>query len=302
MSELARRNDTLEKIRDAYPEDSEETVVALAMQADKKNETASGIKWIISGVAIFGVGLALSKTISVWLLLAMVAIVANGIRLMMNTARIEQRYRTEPLPEAGGQLTKEKILEDCGKGLKVTDGKFYIVKTRLYDMGVDSDTGLFQLFSHRFFFRSPDGIYSMNVKAEQYRTAALGAEYYVVFPKSDKFREQIPVGAYQADSWTLNEELEGAMGDFPELPRAEEQEAAKLDARKKILPGLSIALSVIAMWMPAGIMPWLCLGGLLLALVGLFREKNNWTTGAMMISVMSIVVMLIMVVSTLTRG
>ena len=288
MSELARRNDTLEKIRVAHQEESEETIVALAMKADKKYETTSGIKWIVSGVAIFAVGLALSKTVSVWLLLAMVAIVANGVRLMLNGPRVEQRYRTAALPEAGGQLTKEKILEDCGKRLKVTDGRFYIVKTSLYDMGV--------------FFRSPDGIYSLAVKREQYRTAALGAEYYVVFPQSDKFRDQIPVGAYQVASWTLTEELEGTMGDFPELPRAEEKESAKLENRKKILPGISIALSFFAMWAPVSVMPWLCLGGLLLALVGVFKEKNSWTTGAMMISIMCIVVTLIFVVPTMVRG
>ena len=302
MSELARRNDTLEKIRVAHQEENEETIVALAMKADKKYETTSGIKWIVSGVAIFAVGLALSKTVSVWLLLAMVAIVANGVRLMLNGPRVEQRYRTAALPEAGGQLTKEKILEDCGKRLKVTDGRFYIVKTSLYDMGVDYDTGLFQLFSQRFFFRSPDGIYSLAVKREQYRTAALGAEYYVVFPQSDKFRDQIPVGAYQVASWTLTEELEGAMGDFPELPRAEEKESVKLENRKKILPGISIALSFFAMWAPVSVMPWLCLGGLLLALVGVFKEKNSWTTGAMMISIMCIVVTLIFVVPTMVRG
>ena len=301
MSERARRNDTLEKIRDIHPEDSEESIVSLAIQADKKTETASGIKWILSGIAIFAVGLALSKAVSVWLLLAMVAIVANGIRLMMNAPRVEQRYRTEPLPEEGGQLTGAKIREDCEKGLKVTGGDFYIVKTGLYDMGVDYDTGLFQLFSQRFFFRSPDGIYSMNVKAKQYRTAALDAEYYVVFPKSDKFREQIPVGAYQVDSWTLAEELEDAMGDFPELPHAEEKESAKLENRKKILPGISIALSFFAMWAPVSVMPWLCLGGLLLALVGVLKEKNSWTTGAMMISIMCIVVTLIFVIPTLAR-
>ena len=302
MSERARREATLDRMRTVYPEEeNEEALTALAMAADRKAETGSGIKWIVSGAAIFGVGLALSKTVSVWLLLAMVAIVANGVRLMLNGPRIEQRYRTEALPEAGGQLTKEKILEDCGKRLKVTDGAFYIVKTGLYDMGIDYDTGLFQLFDQRFFFRSPDGIYSMKVKAKQYRTAALDAEYYVVFPKSDKFRDQIPVRAYQVGSWTLSEEVQGCIGDFPELPHAEEKESAKLENRKKILPGISIALSFFAMWAPVSVMPWLCLGGLLLALVGVLKEKNSWTTGAMMISIMCIVVTLIFVIPTLAR-
>ena len=140
------------------------------------------------------------------------------------------------------------------------------------------------------------------MKREQYRTAALDAEYHVVFPKSDKFREQIPVRAYQADSWTLSEELQDCMGDFPVLPRGEEQETAKVDTRKKILPILSIALSFLAMWVNVSVMPYLCLGGLVLALVGVIREKNTWTTGAMTISIMSVIVMLLFVVPHLIRG
>jgi len=303
MSERARREDTLEKLREAYPgEENAEALVAMAIQADKKAETASGIKWIVSGIVIFAVGFALTRTLSVWLLLAMVAIVANGIRLLMNGPRIEQRYREEPLPEEGGTLTRERIEADCAKGLKVTDGRFYIVKTSLHDMGVDSDTGLFQLFSHRFFFRSPDGIYSLAVKREQYRSAALDAEYYVVFPKSDKFRDQIPVRAYQAGPWTLSEELQDCIGDFPELPRGDEAGTPKVEVRKKILPILSIALSFFAMWVKVSVMPLMCLGGLVLAVVGLVREKNTWTTGAMTISIMSIAVMLMYIVPLLIRG
>ena len=303
MSERTRREDTLDRLREIHPEaESEETLTNLAIQWDKKAETVSGIKWIVSGIAIFAVGFALTRALSVWLLLAMVAIAANGIRLLMNGPRIEQRYREEPIPEEGGQLTRERIEEECAKGLKVTEGRFYIVKTTLYDMSVDHDTGLFQLFSHRFFFRSPDGIYSLAVNRKQYRTAALDAEYHVVFPKSDKFREQIPVRAYQADSWTLSEELQDCIGDFPALPREEEQEAAKVDSRKKILPILSIALSFLAMWVKVSVMPILCLGGLVLALIGVMKEKNTWTTGALMISVMSIIVTLMFVVPSLIRG
>lgn len=303
MSERAKREATLEKIQEMYPETASGTeLTALVVAADKKAETVSGIKWIVSGVAIFAVGLVLSKSVSVWLLLAMVAIVANGIRLLLNGPRIEQRYREEPIPEEGGTLTREKIEADCAKGLKVTAGSFYIVKTPLHDMSVDSDTGFFQLFSHRFFFRSPDGIYSLAVKREQYRTAALDTEYFVVFPKSDKFRDQIPVRAYQVGSWTLSEELQDCVGDFPELPRGEEQEAAKVDIRQKILPLLSVALSFFAMWVKVSVMPLLCLGGFVLALVGVMKEKNSWTTGAMTISIMSIAVMLMFVVPSLIRG
>ena len=302
MSERAKKENTLEKMQLAHPEETKEALVVLAIQADKKSETGSGIRWIVSGVAIFAAGLILTKTFSVWLLLAMVAIVANGVRLLLNGPRIEQRYREEPIPEEGGTLTRERIEADCAKGLKVTAGSFYIVKTPLYDMGVDYDTGLSQLFSHRFFFRSPDGIYSLAVKREQYRTAALDAEYYVVFPKSDKFRDQIPVRAYQASSWTLSEELQGCMGDFPELPKEEEQTSAKVEGRKKVLPILSVALSFLAMWVKVSVMPLLCLGGLVLALVGVMKEKNTWTTGAMTISIMSIIVMLMYTVPLLIRG
>ena len=142
----------------------------------------------------------------------------------------------------------------------------------------------------------------MAVKREQYRTAALDAEYYVIFPKSDKFRDQIPVWAYQADSWTLSEELQDCMGDSPELPRGDESEAPKVEGRQKILPILSIALSLLSMWVPMGLMPVLCLGGLVLAVIGLIRSKNNWTTGALMISVMSVIVTLLFVVPNLIRG
>lgn len=303
MSERAKREATLEKIQEMYPETASGTeLTALVVAADKKAETVSGIKWIVSGIAIFAVGFALTKTLSVWLLLAMVAIVANGIRLMMNGPRIEQRYREEPLPEEGGDLTRERIEADCAKGLKVTDGRFYIVRAPLHDMSVDSDTGFFQLFSHRFFFRSPDGIYSLAVKREQYRTAALEAEYYVVFPKSERFRDQVPVRAYQADSWTLSQELEDCIGDFPELPRGDEAESPRMEGRKKILPILSIALSFLAMWVNVSVMPILCLGGLALAVIGVMKEKNSWTTGAMTISIMSIAVMLMFVVPSLIRG
>lgn len=303
MSERARREATLEKMQELYPEtDNEEELTDLAMAYDKKAETVSGIKWIISGVVIFAVGFVLTKQISVWLLIALIAIVANGVRLLLNGSRIQQRYREVPRPEEGGQLTRDKILEDSAKALKVTDGRFYIVKAPLYDMGVDYDTGLFQLLSQKFFFRSPDGVYSLAVKREQYRTAALEAEYYVIFPKSDKFREQIPVRAYQADSWTLSEELEDRMGDFPELPRGDETEPPKVENRQKILPIISIALSFLTMWVPMGVMPILCLSALALAVIGLIRSKNNWTTGAMMISIMSIVVTLMFVVPNLIRG
>ena len=303
MSERAKREATLDKMRELHPEEeNEETMTALAMAFDKKTETSGGIKWILSGVAIFAVGCILTKQISLWLLIALVAIVANGIRLLRNGPRVEQRYREAPLPEEGGQLTREKIASDCEKALRVTGGDFYIVTAPLEDMGMDYDTGLFQLQSRKFFFRSPDGIYSMAVKREQYRTAALDAEYYVIFPKSDKFRDQIPVRAYQADSWTLSEELEDCMGDFPELPRGDETEAPKVEGRQKILPILSIALSFLSMWVPMGLMPVLCLGGLVLAVIGLIRSKNNWTTGAMMISVMSVIVTLLFVVPNLIRG
>ena len=303
MSERARRIDTLDRMRSAHPEaENEEALTALAMASDKKDETVSGIKWIVTGVAIFAVGLIATKTVSVWLLIAMVAIVANGIRLMLNGPRIEQRYRDEALPEEGGRLTPEKIRADCGKALRVTGGDFYIVKAPLHDMGVDYDTGLFQMFSQRFFFRSPDGVYSLAVKGRQYRTAALGTEYYVVFPKSDKFSEQIPVRAYQVGSWTLSEELEGSMGGFPELPKEEAKDPVKVGNREKILPGISIALSFFAMWVPVSIMAYLCLGGFVLAVIGVIKAKNSWTTGAMMISVMSIVVTLMFVVPNLIRG
>ena len=303
MSERAKREATLDKMRELHPEEeNEEALTALAMAYDKKAETSGGIKWILSGIAIFAVGCILTKQISVWLLIAMVAIVANGIRLLRNGPRVEQRYREEPLPEAGGTLTREKILSDCEKGLRVTGGEFYIVTAPLEDMGMDYDTGLFQLQSRKFFFRSPEGVYSLAVKGQQYRTAALDAEYYVIFPKSDKFRDQIPVRAYQADSWTLSEELEDCMGDFPELPRGDETEAPKVEGRQKVLPILSIALSFLTMWVPIGVMPLLCLGGLVLAVIGLIRSKNNWTTGALMISVMSVIVTLLFVVPNLIRG
>ena len=302
MSERVKRENALDRMRQAHPEESEEALAALAIQADRKAETVSGIMWILSGAAIFAVGFALTKMLSVWLLLAMVAIVANGVRLLLNGPRIEQRYRTEPIPEAGGRLTREMIGEDCAKGLRVTGGAFYLVKTTLHDMGVDYDTGLFRLFSQRFFFRSPDGIYSLAVKRGQYRTAALDAEYYVVFPKSQKFSEQIPVRAYQVDSWTLSEDLQDCMGDFPELPMAEANESAKVDSRKKILPVISIALSFLSMWVSVSVMPLLCLGGLVLAAVSVARDKNSWSTGAMMISIMSIVVTLMFVVPNLVRG
>ena len=303
MSERARRIETLDRMRTAYPDvEDEKELIGHAIAADRKEETASGIKWIVCGTAILAVGLIATKVLSVWLLLAFAGIVGNGIRLMLNGPRTEQRYRTEALPEAGGTLTREQIEADCGKRLRVTEGAFYIVKAPLHDMGVDYDTGIFQLLSRKFFFRSPDGIYSLTVKREQYRTAALGTEYYVVFPKSGRFSEQIPVRAYQAGSWTLAEDLQDCMGDFPELPRSEEREMAKVEKRQKILPVVSIVLSFLTMWVPVGMMPALCLGGFLLALIGVIRAKNSWTTGAMMISIMSIVVTLLFVVPNLIRG
>ena len=83
---------------------------------------------------------------------------------------------------------------------------------------------------------------------------------------------------------------------------AEANETAKVDSRKKILPVISIALSFLSMWVSVSVMPLLCLGGLVLAAVSMARDKNSWSTGAMMISIMSIAVTLMFVVPNLVRG
>lgn len=189
----------------------------LAIRADEKAERTSGVKWIVSGAAILVAGLLLTGGVSLWLLLAVVCIAANGVRLIMNGPGIAQRYRSQALPEEGGLLTRERIAQDCGKGLRVTQGRFYLVKAPLHDMSVDADPGLLQS-GRKFYFRSKEGIYSLSVKRDQYRTAALDTQYYLVFPKSELFREQIPLRAYQADSWELSEELRDCSAISPPSP------------------------------------------------------------------------------------
>ena len=294
MSERAKRDETLDRIRQEHPHiDEDSQLVSLAMEADKASEKKSGIKWIIGSVVFFALGLIVTKGFSFWLLLAVSGILANGLRLIINDARIAQRYRSVPEPEEGGLLTRERIEQECAKGLKVTGGRFYLVKAPLYDMGVDYDTGLLQLFTRQFFFRSHEGVYSLSVKSRQYRTAALGAEYYVVLPRSDKFREQIPVRAYQSGSWTLSEELLESFGEFPSIPEKGEQGGAKEEKQSKLLPGLSIALSFASMFVPATVSIFFCLGALALAVLAMRWGRNIWTAAAMMFAIMSTVVMVL---------
>ena len=298
MSERAKREDTLDRLRKEHADIDEQALTALAIRADEKAEKISGIKWIVSGAVILGAGLLLTGGVSLWLLLAVVCVAANGVRLILNGPGIAQRYRSRALPEEGGLLTRERIAQECSKGLRITEGRFYLVKAPLHDMSVDADA---LLSGRKFYFRSNDGVYSLAVKRDQYRTAALDTQYYLVFPKSDLFREQIPLRAYQADSWELSEELLDCFGDFPTLPRDGEQEAPA-EKPKKLLPGLSMALSFLSMWVPLTVSPLLCVGAVVLAAVCFLRARNGWTATALVMSLMSTAVMLMLLIPLLLRG
>lgn len=63
-----------------------------------------------------------------------------------------------------------------------------------------------------------------------------------------------------------------------------------------------MALSFLSMWVPLTVSPLLCVGAVVLAAVCFLRAKNGWTAAALVMSLMSTAVMLMLLIPLLLRG
>lgn len=304
MSERSQREKTLQKIRKENPYiTNEATIVDMAIAADRGRESCFGLLWIAGSILFLVVMLllAVSGETAAIAVCAFIGFFGNGVRLLVARNRVVKRYRPVLRLEDNGDLTQEKILMDCKKELRTSQGQFFLVKAPLYDMEARYDPEFGKIFSRWFTFCIDGKCHEMKVKAREYRRAVLDTYYYLVVP----YGKTEPVKAYQVGSWKIPQELafgvrelqpavavpqppveradtfvpQDASGYAPAMPVIREKKPQKL------LPIVSLILSALAMLLPYIVSPVVGVAALVLAILGIVKERNGWSIAALVTSI-----------------
>lgn len=318
MTDKERIQKTYKKIRAKYPDViNKEEIDDLAIKHDKRNvliksAVCFGIA-ILSAVAyILLLDVELLEEILYIFILISISGVFESIRTLGKYSKIERRYRPVIEVKNEGQLTRYKIIKDGGRMLKKAEYLFTLIKLPLSDKEdkYDGDHEYYFLFD----IPNVEQRVKYRVRYDRYIDAVIGAEYFVAVTPNNDIAE-----VYQASNWTLDSELsvllvapDAAQQSQPvtaadvnntvyDAQAYQPDEIQITDERpktKKLLPILSMVLSVISFFIPMFIGLPAAIAGIVLSIVGLARQRRALSIIAMVVNIVLFLLFLFSMVLT----
>lgn len=323
MTDKEKIEKTYKKIQTKYPNIiNKDEIDTLAIKLDKRNNLLISAGYILGSVvcAVIFFLLAENETFEETRFLFLVMTV-SGIfecfRTLGKYSKIEQRYRPVLNVNREGILTKEKIIQDGAKILKKADCDFKIFKLPLHDKEDETDVGIENNTYHKYclYFLLPKNGFKIayTVKRDKYINAVIGSEYFVVITPDDKIAT-----AYQATNWSVDDELQAFFEktqtqvadnalttDNTVYPQPANtvyrpniiQINTEPEKVKKLLPILSLTLIVLSYFTPIIIGVPMAIAALVLAIVGLAKQRTKLSVVAIIVNVILFLLLAISIIA-----
>lgn len=311
MTDKERIEKIYRKIQTKYPDvSSKEEIDNLAIKTDKRNTLLLSMGYflgaVVCGIIFYLLVVNEAFEASRYLFVIMAGSgVFECFRTLGKYSKIEQRYKPVVNVKYEGHLTRDKIFADGGKVLKNADYIFNIVKLPLYDKEDETDSSINNELYHKYYlhFRLPDSDLPItyNVNRDRYMEAVIGTEYFVVITSNCQIGT-----VYQASNWSVDSELQMYFIDTASQACSQTvqqenstavqtenllyqpgavQTNAEPEKKRKLLPILAIALTVLGYFTPIFVGMPMCIAALVIAILGLVKQRTKLSIAAVIVNI-----------------